>query len=1813
MTESAPVMVEQGADFRVVEWVTATTEESGEKLSITNRYTEVATGLHYRDEQGQWQETVAEFVAVPDGFVAARGPHQVALSTELTVPGAVTVVTADGQTLRSSPALLALTDRVSGESVLLAEVQPSRAEQIGPGTVLYANVLDSVPADLRTVYTAAGFECDLILREPLPDPGQYGLNPDTTDVEVYTEFFGSRPTAVEVREVPVGERESAADAQLTFGPMVMDRGRAFILPGERDSREVPVRKSWEQREGREFLIERTAYRDLEPLLRELPEASAPTSPIRQRSRNVQRTAQLSIPSRVGVTPSWRRTEAGRLVAMNATSSPRAGVAKNQSSVPGVVLDYTLVNSSTNQTFGSLTTYYVSGLVNLSTSVTFQAGTVIKYAKTNSPSLKVLAGTAITWLGAPYRPVVLTGYDDNSVGEMLAGSTGSPSGTYANRALEFDGTGRTSPLILTNLSIRHATLGLAGSYFSAGTAPLIVRHAQFVHCDAAVQFQQAITGQEAYFLQNALVFSTNTGSYAFRNTSAAKVAGEFLTVNAADVLFHRIDTYSTLAITNSLLFDVGNTNGVSLANSGVPSANPFVTAGSGAHYLNLLNPTVRGWLDARPTSLQPPSTALASELAKSTVMAPVSLPSTVSFDLTLSGGPDPTLTSPELRVGFHYWPIHFLSTGLSVSGATVSLTNGVVVAGMGTNAFFLGSGGKLSSVGRPDQLNRLVWASSVQEGTGAASVSRTLIGLAIGTSTFPEVRCRFTEFSLTADPNGRRNVVNLDYTANKYVGMISFRDCQIRAGVVNFTPVTSGGGSQSLELVNNVWLDSTVGAYRNVGGSQNVTLRHNLLVGSALTLYYYFWDATGNPQWICTDNVFQSTSITAPNISTNRLYAGWNGYSASTATLGGTSNKVSLAGDWVTTGPLGPWCYPTTTTVPSLGTLRNNGSRSATAADLYHYTTRVDQMKDGLDDATRVDIGFHYPAVTGSAWADSDQDGLPDVVEDSDGDGVVDAGETNWTNADTDGDGALDGEEVAGSTNPKDKTSWIPKRLAAWWWEGTSGTWRLGDRGQTPLGTGAETQTPNGAVGSGVDITLPSSGPLRYDVNDPSGRPNLRLDQGGIRLWLKPNWTLPNPPAWSAPLIEVGKYNNSILGWWSWYLLFDGNGDFWLNLGQGAGSVYLNRFITKLSPASWAAASWHELVMSYNGDATRVFHNNALNVWVDSAGNQWDHGLGIDLSLMPTSAGRGHGIHVGSDHTGTLPVKGVIDSVETFNYPIGGVETLRHQQLTLNVVTNAGIRQLQFQRNFQGARIPSGIGYPGLPDPKGMTVWRRTSGTTNWGTELVVDWENETWTDAGITPGSRYEYMVKVSDYLRTSYRHFIAGIEMPAQHQRGHVLLIVANDLASSLGADLALLKTNLVGDGWTVASWYGAPVHNDLTWGNNSNNIALVTNWIYNNYNPAVSNVIFIIGHVTIPYSGGAAADGHADHVGAWVCDAYYGFLDKTKFSDTNSAPGHVSGDFKFDQDYLPGLPDFPVGRVDFRRMPVFSGLSESQLVQRYLAKDFKYRTNGIPTFVRVSVYENNGSGWGIPSGQGLAGASFGVAPGTVFQGANLRERVPADLGVHFSYATTPDIGVLDDRGISFDSSAFANSALEVPVTFRHVWFSYASDWDRLDPLSRNIIENNWLKASLGWPNHGLATVGGPIWDFSPLGGGGVLANLMQLGWEGNLSIPRFQSILGDPTLRLFRLSPPGQLSVSRIGSVSTLSWLPSSEVGCKYYIYRSNSGIAGPFVLLNSGLAVGGLTFSDPGSSSGITYQVRSARLQITGSGSFENLSQGVFVETQ
>ena len=54
--------------------------------------------------------------------------------------------------------------------------------------------------------------------------------------------------------------------------------------------------------------------------------------------------------------------------------------------------------------------------------------------------------------------------------------------------------------------------------------------------------------------------------------------------------------------------------------------------------------------------------------------------------------------------------------------------------------------------------------------------------------------------------------------------------------------------------------------------------------------------------------------------------------------------------------------------------------------------------------------------------DDDNDGLADLTEDVNGNGVVDAGETDPLDPDTDEDGFNDGDEVAAGSDPLDDTS-----------------------------------------------------------------------------------------------------------------------------------------------------------------------------------------------------------------------------------------------------------------------------------------------------------------------------------------------------------------------------------------------------------------------------------------------------------------------------------------------------------------------------------------------------------------------------------------------------------------------------------------------------------------------------------------------------------------------------------------------------------------------------------------------------------------------
>jgi hypothetical protein len=94
-----------------------------------------------------------------------------------------------------------------------------------------------------------------------------------------------------------------------------------------------------------------------------------------------------------------------------------------------------------------------------------------------------------------------------------------------------------------------------------------------------------------------------------------------------------------------------------------------------------------------------------------------------------------------------------------------------------------------------------------------------------------------------------------------------------------------------------------------------------------------------------------------------------------------------------TSYLGSWYYPTNDGM--LSTLIDAGSRWATNAGLYHFCTTTNQVKEG---ATKVDIGCHFVAIDPSTGLpyDFDRDGIPDYIEDTNGDGFNDTGDlSDW--------------------------------------------------------------------------------------------------------------------------------------------------------------------------------------------------------------------------------------------------------------------------------------------------------------------------------------------------------------------------------------------------------------------------------------------------------------------------------------------------------------------------------------------------------------------------------------------------------------------------------------------------------------------------------------------------------------------------------------------------------------------------------------------------------------------------------------------------
>jgi hypothetical protein len=936
-------VVERGPNHRVVQQVVSSTDALGRLSYTTNSYVELASGLHFQDpKSGNWIESQEVIEGFPGGAVARRGPIQMIFPNDLSSEPVDAQMPAGR--FRSAVLCLSYADYGLQTNLIIAEIQPCQGQILAPNQVWYpAAFSNKVGASVRYTYRRDGWEQDILIDDSgsLPTPESMGLDSSspTLMLQVTTEFLEVPPPHTS-QSASAAEGLTLEDQTVDWGAMRLGQGQALFLGSSPSTKPVGTVKRWVVTpDNRQFLVEEVPFsRLLKAILSKPTGASLDTG-----TRKVRSLASLDkLPRLKPHIPNPRPME------LAAARPPDRGL----------LIDFVTMSSSTNNyVFQCDTTYYVSGLVSLSGTTVCEWGTVIKF--TNSPSAKISMSGPLICKGGQYRPIVMTSKDDNTVGQSISGSTGSPTNYNGATYLE-DNNSQTNTY--QNLRLSYAGIGLSAAIFSNG-----VWHCQFVKCGTAVN----ASGGGRVALHNVLMTQCTNGVITTGTLSA-----EHLTADQCVTLL--AGTGSSGVLTNSVLTAVAAVTNVTLYNSAQLSTGSGVyqTVGAASYYLADCS-TNR---NAGTTNIAP---GLLADLRKRTTYPPIVLTNNITTDTTLSPQAQRNSGVPDL--GYAYDPLDYAISGLTLTN-TLLLTNGVALGVYGTSGLNIRSGAKVVSQGTPLVLNRMVPAKAVQEqatswGTGSAP---TIFALNAVTTGLPELWLRFTELCFLAN---RGNVFTpISSTSEGFLSRFALVDCSLCGG--NFSVGYSGGSPPTLTiaLTNSLFLRPTFYISQDSqGDSVIVRAWNNLFRGGAIT-----WENNNSTTtWKAYDNLFDRvTFLSCYSIqnSNNAYVTNYNKLPAS-----GGSDIILTNSPVYQTSYLGSYYYPTNDGM--LSTLINAGSRWATNAGLYHFTTQTNQVEEG---ATMVDIGFHSVAVDANGNpVDTNDDGLADYLSDNNGNGSVDSGEIGW--------------------------------------------------------------------------------------------------------------------------------------------------------------------------------------------------------------------------------------------------------------------------------------------------------------------------------------------------------------------------------------------------------------------------------------------------------------------------------------------------------------------------------------------------------------------------------------------------------------------------------------------------------------------------------------------------------------------------------------------------------------------------------------------------------------------------------------------------
>lgn len=983
-----PTVVERGAHHRIWRRFEIEMGPDGKENRKPRQYTELGTGLHYQ-ENGEWKETKEEIEIQGDVAVASKGPHKVKFAPNLNSAGAIEVTTPDGKTVRSHVLGLSYDDPVTGKAVVIAEVKDCVGKVIPPNQVIYEDAFtDGIKADVRLTYKKSGIEQDVILRAQPPVPEVYGLNSSSARLQVLTEFLDA---PVVRKKAGIESMKGQAtkmvieDSEVEFGSMRLIRGRAFSLdeeapkakadatrsgwsgrPGTLDS--VPVGKQVFNLDGRTIMAEEVSVPAIRKELEKLPSGDQTSHGISKKVIRQTASKGLQLPA---------------LKTAKTNSKPMQTASIRQNS-PGYVLDYVQIYQNTNAlVFQADCTYYISSPVLAYGDIVVEGGTVIKFDR----DIYIEMDGNVICKTAPYCPAIITGLDDDSVGENISGSTGEFSGYYAAPPFYSWSSDTKTYHDLRFLNASYCIYNSSGS--------LTISNCQFVNSGVVLHNEDSTP----VIMHNCLLYNAQ---HAFQGYDLwnYNLSATHLTLHNVDRMLFTIPWYGTntcagvnLRATNSLFVNVTNWGGVFVGkcNGTNYSDSVFQIIGGGKHYLA----TNSIYRDVGTTEIGP---FLLAQLAERTTYPPIAY-TNATFNSAVTFWPQAMRDTNGPDLGYHYDPMDWVvgdcyaeenvtvNPGTSLGWFMDSTLHGLHMADQKTIAFNGTVEHPTYWVRHNTSMECADGELSWRYGTGG------ITGSATNQQTSAQLLMQYTRCSIISATD---NYFRDDY------GYLT-----VRINNSEFNSGGLGGYVLTCSMTNCLFYRTIAGAVAGFPGNEFL-FRNCTWIGGWV---YSYLDYTPLPFGFY-DCAFDGTVF---DINGNATFNnGYNAYLTNvipsiwsgnpTLTPVGNGNQFVDTFSWQV-GPLGRFYLPTNSPLIDAGSVLDSST-----IGLQQYTTQVDQTREW---SSPVDIGYHYPALDQyGALIDRDMDGLPDVWE------MAEFGNLNQSGTgDYDGDGISNYKECVRGGNP----------------------------------------------------------------------------------------------------------------------------------------------------------------------------------------------------------------------------------------------------------------------------------------------------------------------------------------------------------------------------------------------------------------------------------------------------------------------------------------------------------------------------------------------------------------------------------------------------------------------------------------------------------------------------------------------------------------------------------------------------------------------------------------------------------------------------